>query len=124
MGGCIRYLFVGIMVVFLATGVKAKDSTRVLIGAEQLFAAEYFPLIRGKKIWLVTTHACLLADGRHVVDVVFKHKEVQLSPLFRPEHGSRGEEDSHVSDGKDQKTNLPVISLYGKVRKPTPEMLE
>lgn len=124
MRGCMRYLFVGIIVVLSGTWAKAEDSTRVIIGAEQLFSAEYFPLIKGKKIGLVTNHTGVLPDGRHLVDVLFEHKEVQLTSLFGPEHGIRGEEDTHVADGKDPKTNLPVISLYGKVRKPTPEMLE
>ena len=124
MGGCIRYLLIGITVVFSGTWAKAEDSTRVIIGAERLFSAEYFSMIEGKRIGLVTNHTGLLPDGRHLVDMLFENEEVNLTLLFGPEHGIRGEEDTHVADGKDQKTNLPVISLYGKVRKPTPEMLE
>ena len=124
MGGCIRYLLIGIMVVFSGTWAKAEDSTRVVIGAERLFSPEYLPFIKGKKIGLITNHTGLLPDGRHLVDVLFESKDVQLTLLFGPEHGIRGEEDTHVADGRDPKTNLPVISLYGKVRKPTPDMLE
>src|SRR5690606_7683771 len=120
----IRYLLIGIMIVFSATWAKAEDSARVVIGAERLFSAEYFSLIEGKRIGLVTNHTGLLPDGRHLVDVLFDSKEVHLTLLFGPEHGIRGEEDTHVADGRDPKTNLPVISLYGKVRKPTPKMLE
>jgi uncharacterized protein YbbC (DUF1343 family) len=120
----IRYLLIGIMIVFSATRAKAEVSTRVIIGAERLFSAEYFSLIEGKRIGLVTNHTGLLSDGRHLVDVLFESKEVHLTLLFGPEHGIRGEEDTHVADGRDAKTNLPVISLYGKVRKPTPKMLE
>lgn len=120
----IRVLLIGIMVVFSETWAKAEDSTRVIIGAERLFSAEYFSLIEGKRIGLVTNHTGLLPDGRHLVDVLFENKEVHLTLLFGPEHGIRGEEDTHVADGRDAKTKLPVISLYGQVRKPTPEMLE
>ncbi|MBC5994476.1 exo-beta-N-acetylmuramidase NamZ family protein [Pontibacter cellulosilyticus] len=97
---------------------------RVFIGAERLFTPEYLPLIRGKRIGLVTNHTGLLPDGRHLVDVLHTYPDAELTVLFGPEHGIRGEEDNHVADGKDPKTGLPVISLYGKVRKPTPEMLK
>ncbi|GGF18973.1 hypothetical protein GCM10011339_03730 [Echinicola rosea] len=98
--------------------------TRVVIGAERLLEPDYFSLVKAKKVALVTNHTGLLPDGRHLVDVLFEHKEVDLTLLFGPEHGIRGEEDTHVADGKDKDTGLPVVSLYGKVRKPTPEMLE
>lgn len=120
----IRYLLIGIMLVLSGTWVKAEDNTRVIIGAERLFSAEYFPLIEGKRIGLVTNHTGMLPDGSHLVDVLFEHEKVELTALFGPEHGIRGDADTHVADGKDLKTGLPVISLYGKVRKPTAEMLQ
>ena len=97
---------------------------RVVIGAERLLEPAYFPLVKGKNVALVTNHTGLLPDGRHLVDVLHENKDVELKLLFGPEHGIRGEEDNHVADGKDNSTGLPVVSLYGKVRKPTPEMLE
>lgn len=97
---------------------------RVFVGAERLFTPEYLHLIRGKRIGLVTNHTGLLPDGRHLVDVLYQFPEAKLTVLFGPEHGIRGEEDNHVADGKDPKTGLPVVSLYGKIRKPTPEMLQ
>ncbi|WP_200975910.1 exo-beta-N-acetylmuramidase NamZ domain-containing protein [Echinicola sp. 20G] len=106
-------------------GSVAKESAeRVVIGAERLFDDEFFPLIKGKKLALVTNHTGLMPDGSHLVDVLFERKDVELTLLFGPEHGIRGEEDTHVADGTDKNTGLPVISLYGKVRKPTPKMLE
>lgn len=103
---------------------KSFADPRVIIGAERLLTPEYFSLIQGKRVGLVTNHTGLLPDGRHLVDVLFKHPEVKLTVLFGPEHGIRGDADEHVADGKDQVTGLPVISLYGKVRKPTAEMLK
>jgi uncharacterized protein YbbC (DUF1343 family) len=57
------------------------------------------------------------------VDILYNDEKLDLKLLFGPEHGIRGEEDTHVADGKDNATGLPVISLYGKVRKPNAEML-
>lgn len=58
------------------------------------------------------------------MDLLYINDKVSLTLLFGPEHGIRGDADNYVTDGKDKGTGLPVISLYGKVRKPTPEMLE
>ena len=104
--------------------VKVLDNSRVIIGAQQLFSPEYEKLIKGKRVGIVTNHTGLLPDGAHLIDLLNDHKDVDLVLLFGPEHGLRGEEDTHVSDGVDKKTGLPIISLYGKLRKPTKEMLE
>jgi len=101
-----------------------KVENRVKIGAEQLFKEEFFSLIKNKKIGLVTNHTGVLPGGAHLVDLLHENTETQLSVLFGPEHGIRGEEDTPISDSKDSKTGVPVISLYGKIRKPTPEMLK
>ena len=101
-----------------------KTENPVKIGAERLFEEGYFDLIKNKKIGLVTNHTGLLPNGEHIVDLLHENPETKLTMLFGPEHGIRGEEDTHVTDSKDEKTGLPVISLYGKTRKPTGEMLE
>ncbi|MFD2248010.1 exo-beta-N-acetylmuramidase NamZ domain-containing protein [Pontibacter ruber] len=112
-------------VVSTATPPAAVPSTnRVVIGAERLFTPEFLPLIQNKRIGLVTNHTGLLPDGRHLVDVLHERKDTKLTVLFGPEHGIRGDADTHVADGTDSKTGLPIVSLYGKVRKPTPEMLQ
>lgn len=104
--------------------VKTPENPRVIIGAEQIFSPQYEQLLKGKRVGLVTNHTGLLPDGTHLIDLLNDHKDVDLTLLFGPEHGLRGEEDTHVSDGIDKKTGLPIISLYGKLRKPTKEMLE
>lgn len=122
-----------ILLAFAILGLAACQSSkpagaaahpRVIIGAERLFTPEYFNLIKGKRVGLVTNHTGLLPDGRHLVDVLHQHPDVELTVLFGPEHGIRGEEDTHVADGKDARTGLPVVSLYGKVRKPSEEILQ
>ena len=131
LGGFVLVLFVGISILACKNksgqnqeAVKKEMAKRVVIGAERLFDADFFPLVKGKKIALVTNHTGLLPEGRHLVDVMHENKEVDLALLFGPEHGIRGEEDTHVADGTDKGTGLPVVSLYGKVRKPTAEMLK
>lgn len=100
------------------------EASRVIIGAEQLFSEEFLPLVKGKRIGLVTNHTGVLPDGTHLIDLLHENPEVDLSLLFGPEHGLRGEKDAHVADGVDPETGISIISLYGKVRKPTNEMLK
>lgn len=102
---------------------KRTEISRVIVGAEQLLSPEFFSKIQNKRIGLITNHTGLLPDGQHLIDVLYKHPEVELTLLFGPEHGLRGEEDNHVENGMDSETGLKIISLYGKTRKPTAEML-
>ncbi|HET8854388.1 MAG TPA: exo-beta-N-acetylmuramidase NamZ domain-containing protein, partial [Salinimicrobium sp.] len=103
--------------------VQPKKAPRTVIGAEQLFDSEYFPLIKNKRIGLVTNHTGVLPDGTHLIDKLNEHPQVSLKLLFGPEHGLRGEQDTHVANAVDPETGIPIISLYGKVRKPASEML-
>jgi len=76
-----------------------------------------FEAIKGLKVALLTNHTGLTRDGRSTIDVLLSEKAraagVTLSKLFSPEHGIRGALDEEVSDSIDQKTGLPVRSLYG-----------
>ena len=76
-----------------------------------------FEAIKGLKVALLTNHTGLTRDGRSTIDVLASEKAraagVTLSKLFSPEHGIRGALDEKVSDSTDEKTGLPVRSLYG-----------
>ena len=84
----------------------------------------YLPLLEGKRVGFVGNNTSVLSDGTHVVDFL-QEKGVNVVKAFGPEHGFRGDADAgeHVEDQIDPKTGIPVISLYGKINKPTPEML-
>jgi uncharacterized protein YbbC (DUF1343 family) len=106
----------------LIAGCTSPAPERVKIGAE-LLIEDYLDLVTGKNVALITNHTGLFPDGRHIADVLFEHPAVNLVVLFGPEHGIRGDADRAVDHGTDSRTGLPVYSLYGDVRKPTPEML-
>ena len=92
-------------------------------GAEVL-ARDGFKPLQGKRVGLVTNHTGRDREGRATIDVLFAAKGVTLAALFSPEHGIRGAADSKVAGGRDEKTGLPIHSLYGKTTKPTAEMLK
>jgi uncharacterized protein YbbC (DUF1343 family) len=92
----------------------------ILTGAER--SELYLPLLQGKKVGLVGNQTSILpqADKKHVVDFLLE-KGVQIKKVFVPEHGFRGTADAgeKVDNTVDQKTGLPIISLYGNNKKPT-----
>ena len=83
-----------------------------------------FAILQGKRVGLVTNHTGLAGDGTPTIDVLVRAEGVELVVLFSPEHGIRGLVDAEVPDARDERTGLPILSLYGKTRKPTPESLE
>jgi uncharacterized protein YbbC (DUF1343 family) len=85
-----------------------------------------FEDLAGKRVGLVTNPSGVDRYLRSTIDILFEAPNVNLVALYGPEHGVRGDAyaGDHVSSGKDPKTGLPVHSLYGSTRKPTPEMLK
>ncbi|HEX3150691.1 MAG TPA: exo-beta-N-acetylmuramidase NamZ domain-containing protein [Gemmataceae bacterium] len=86
---------------------------------------EKFANLKDRKIGLVTNHTGHDRQGRATADVLHAAEGIKLVALFSPEHGIRGELDqSNITDSTDEKTGLPVYSLYGKRRKPDAETLK
>lgn len=88
----------------------------------------YLPLLQGKKVGVVANQTSVVFNDKghtHLVDSLLS-LGVDVKQAFAPEHGFRGEADAgeHVTDGVDAKTGLPIISLYGKNRKPSKEQLD
>jgi uncharacterized protein YbbC (DUF1343 family) len=98
------------------------NDKKLITGAEQ--TASYLPMLDGRRVALVANHASLIG-GTHLADSLLALK-VNLVRIMAPEHGFRGIADAgeHVGDGKDTLTGLPVVSLYGKNRKPPPSALQ
>jgi len=85
---------------------------------------KYLPLLKDKKVGIVTNQTGILTNKTHVVDFLLE-KKIAVQTIFAPEHGFRGTADAgeHIVDGKDPKTGLPIISLYGDNKKPKPDQL-
>lgn len=103
--------------------LSADPAPRVKSGLDVLKEQGFAPL-KGKRVGLIVNHSSIDSQGNHSIDLLAAAPDVELVALFSPEHGIRGTEDRHVDSAKDEKTGLPIHSLYGKIRKPTPEMLE
>jgi len=85
-----------------------------------------FDILKGKRVGLVTNPTGVDSKLQSTIDILFEAKDVNLTALYGPEHGVRGNFSAgeYVDFYTDNATNLPVYSLYGKTRKPTPEMLK
>ncbi len=99
-----------------------KTNKKIILGADN--STKYLPLLNNKKVGVVTNQTGILSNGTHLVDFLIEQK-VQVTKIFAPEHGFRGTADAGelIKDGKDSKTGLPIISLYGNNKKPKPEQL-
>jgi uncharacterized protein YbbC (DUF1343 family) len=97
------------------------ETAQLLTGAQQLTA--YLPELTGKRVAMVVNHTSLIGTT-HLVDTLLSHK-INIKKIFAPEHGFRGEASNGetLKNEVDQNTGLPLVSLYGKNKKPTAEQL-
>jgi uncharacterized protein YbbC (DUF1343 family)/CubicO group peptidase (beta-lactamase class C family) len=103
---------------------NGQRTTTVLNGIDVL-EKNNFKELEGLKIGLVTNQTGRNLAGKPTIDVLKEAKNVQLVALFSPEHGIRGELDQEkINDSVDEKTGLPVYSLYGETRRPKPEQIK
>ena len=98
------------------------DKARYVSAAMQ--TNDYLPLIEGKRVGIVGNQTSIIGET-HLVDTLLS-LGVDVRKIYTPEHGFRGTADAgaKVNSGKDEKTGIPIVSLYGKSKKPTPEMLQ
>ena len=85
----------------------------------------YLPLLKDKKVGVVSNQTGVLTNKTHLIDFLLANA-INVEKIFAPEHGFRGTADAGelIVDGKDTKTGLPIISLYGANKKPKSEQLE
>ncbi|MCJ7758038.1 MAG: DUF1343 domain-containing protein [Gillisia sp.] len=114
------------------SGISVENSSPIIVGANRI--ETYLPLLKDKKVGIVGNQSSVIFKSRenetgavkytHLVDSLLALK-VQVTRVFAPEHGFRGTADAGevVQDGKDSKTGLPIISLYGDNKKPKPEQI-
>jgi len=104
---------------FILESAYKKD---IKVGAELL--DQYLPILKDQSVAVVANQSSIVGD-KHLIDVLLENK-ISIHHVFAPEHGFRGFADAgeKVDDNIDEKTGLPIISLYGKNKKPSKEQLE
>ena len=124
-----RRIVVSLLLLFLGLGLSAKEEGEnkpVIKTGIEVLKSNGFKQLQGKRIGLVTNPSGVDDNLVSTVDILFNAPGVELVALYGPEHGVRGDVHAgdHISDFTDPATGLKVLSLYGKTRKPTPEMLK
>ncbi len=109
-------------VALASAAAPAQAQAHVLLGVDRL--ADSMPAVLvGKRVGLITNHTGRDRHGTSTIDILAKRSDLTLVALYAPEHGIRGVATGRVGDEVDQETGLPVHSLFGQTRKPTPEQL-
>ena len=120
--------------------IKQEEPKTIKTGADR--TDQYLPLLKNKNIAIVANQTSVLQVlqraevspnimgskhvTHHLVDYLHNYEGINVQKVFAPEHGFRGKADAGeaIADGKDIKTGIPIISLYGKNKKPSPEQLK
>ena len=118
----LAYILTGWLLLSLST---FGFSQHIRTAAEQ--GGLYLPLLEGKKVGVVGNQTSILpqSNSKHLVDFLLENK-VNVTKVFVPEHGFRGTADAgeKVDNSVDSKTGLPIVSLYGNNKKPSPEQIQ
>ncbi len=117
--------FLFVLMLFQCPNVTAKATgleTPIVVGAERL--SSYLPLMKNKRVALLINQTSLVYN-KLLLDTLIS-SGVQVVKIFVPEHGFRGTADAgaHIKNDIDAQTGLPVISLYGKNKKPSAEQMK
>ena len=110
-----------ILLLFLSL-TSVGQSNKVIVGAES--TNEYFPILKNKRVAIMSNHTGMVGK-EHLVDILVRNK-INMICILSPEHGFRGNADAgeHVSSSVDEKTGIPIRSLYdGKDQKPSAETM-
>lgn len=112
-----------VVLILSAVNVSGQQVNENVINGDKQFNS-YLSLLKNQRVGMVVNHTAVV-DGVHLVDTLLS-LGVKIEKIFAPEHGFRGNADAGatVADGKDRSTGIDIVSLYGKHKKPTGEMLD
>lgn len=113
-----------IFLIFFISIKIFSQPVHVRTGAD-IFFEQKLNLIENKNVGIITNHTAILSNGNHLVDEILSLGNVKINALFSPEHGIRGSNfaGEKISNSIDEKTGIPIFSLYGENKKPSKEML-
>jgi uncharacterized protein YbbC (DUF1343 family) len=120
----VRIPIIAAMIILLNLPSSGEVRSWPVLNGIDVLRESNFARLSGKRVGLITNHTGLAADGISTIDLLYKAQNLKLAALFSPEHGIRGIMDERVDSSIDGSTGLPVYSLYGDAKRPTPEMLK
>ena len=118
-----KHILIIILSLFSFSCQATEQSEKIKVGAEQ--TEEYIPALKGQRVAVLANHTAMVGE-QHLVDMLIS-KGVKLVGIFSPEHGFRGGADAgeHVKSSVDEKTGVPIWSLYdGNSKRPSDEKMQ
>ncbi len=117
-----KVFFSGLVVIAFVFLTFPANAQRIQVGAERI--SQYLPFIQGKSVGIVANQTSQI-QNIHLIDTL-KSLRVKITTIFCPEHGFRGQAEAGalINNGADAQTGIPIVSLYGKNKKPTMEQLQ
>src|SRR5262245_45292564 len=120
-----RVVAVALAIACCVPPVACAQRTGNVIPGVEVLLTDSMHLVRGNRVGLITNQSGRNRAGTSTIDLLYKAPGVKLTALFGPEHGLRGapQAGETVASSVDSATGVPIYSLYGDTRVPTPEML-
>lgn len=118
-----KHILIIILSIFSFSCQATEQSEKIKVGAEQ--TEEYLPALKGQRVAVLANHTAMVGE-QHLVDMLISNG-VKLVGIFSPEHGFRGGADAgeHVKNSVDEKTGVPIWSLYdGNSKRPSDEKMQ
>ena len=118
-----KHILIIILSLFSFSCQATEQSEKIKVGAER--STEYLPALEGQRVAVLANHTAMVGE-QHLVDMLIS-KGVKLVGIFSPEHGFRGGADAgeHVKSSVDEKTGVPIWSLYdGNAKRPSDEKMQ
>ena len=117
----LNFLLINFLILVTLQVSAYNFDTNIKVGAEQ--TKEYINLLQNKNVAVIANHTSMVGN-KHLVDTLL-NLGINIKKIFAPERGFRGLNDAggHINNSAGKKTGLPIVSLYGKNRKPTAEQL-
>lgn len=112
-----------ISLIINAQELKILDTKDAVVGAMRM--EKYLPMLKNKCVGVVANQSSIMDNGTHLIDTLL-YNNINIAKFFTPEHGFRGTAEAgvYVESDVDAKTGIPIVSLYGKNKKPTSEQLQ
>ncbi len=123
-----KFLAIFVALLYISLNINAQelqllDAKDAVCGATRM--EMYLGSLENKSVGVVANQSSVMDNGTHLIDTLLSY-DVNIVKIFTPEHGFRGtaEAGAFVNSGIDEKTGIPIVSLYGKNKKPTAEQLQ